>query len=267
MANPLPVANLRAVLPDLDLLDQWLVPEEPPEGTQLVPALAFLAPGVLAGTLAEAAAHWGTADMRVAASLWSKWYCAALLSPILGAFTLADVGLDGSAGQITMAVRAGLPRGILPHGVLARETPAPHRDQVRRSVLTGLFSEHLVPLVAHLHRLSGLPVRVMWCNAGNLCADLFDRLGRRQDAPPTVADDRRVLMEEPWDWATPHHNPLSGTVRYEETGEPAPLATVRIRQVCCLRHQIPGMTTCSTCPLLTAEARLALIRDLARDRT
>lgn len=265
--QPLDAAALRA---RLGPFGERLAVHPLPAGTELVPAERFLAGPFLAAALEQVAERLGTTDRKAAASLWHKWYNAAVMTPALAAMSLLDLALDVAAARVSVAVRDGLPRGIwLPAGEpVGRRWPEQlpgARSELQRGVWQGMIGSHLEPVVEQISRQSGLDRRILWGNAGNLCADVYDRIAAQPDVPPAAAEDRAALLEQP---ISPQgqYNLLFGTVKYERVDMPGLPDRVRVRRTCCLRHNLPEYTYCYTCPRLSAAERLAVLQGLAQDR-
>lgn len=268
--------TLEAVFPSLGTYGERLTFVGPPGGTEVVPAESYLRPETLRAAIERAAEDWQTTDLRAVASVWNKHYNAAVLSGPLAAMTLRGIGLDASISRARIVLDGGLPKALLLDSVatsvvfrprfLADE---PHFsdfadvdrvDELHRFVFVRLFQQHLGLIVQQLHGLTGLSAKIMWGNAGNLCADLYDRLARLPDAASTVSEDRVALLERRDGSTKDGRNPLYRTVRYEPLNVPDLPSVVRVRRSCCLKHRLPGHAACYVCPLLGVDERVGLLQ-------
>jgi ferric iron reductase protein FhuF len=248
------------------------------DDTTLLPALAYLDPGTLLAAIDRVRAWYGTPDPRVAASLWNKHYNAAVLPGILAAMTLTGVGLNTTITNAGIVLRDGVPMtlrldSLAEATVFLPRFPGMLRDCDGRSlrnvqdlhqmVLTGLFREHLQLIIDRLADLTRLSKKILWDNAGNLCADLYERIAASYDALAAVAEDRRVLLEILESLVIGQRNLLHQSVGYQRLATPGMPATVRVRRTCCLRYRSPESEPCYACPLLTTSERIAVMKQHA----
>ncbi len=247
-------------LPSLPPYDRWYLTHPPAgDGALLIPALHFQEPAFLTERLRLLGERLGTADGRAVASLWNKHYNAAVISGVLIAWSLGAVPLNGEAMNMSLLLGADqLPQAGYLHdwGPPAGEPGSP-----RERVFASLFAGHLAPAIQRLGSLSRLAPSVAWGNVGNLIADIYDQMDDAGLLTAAAASDREALLEAPVLPGMPGPNPLRGSVRYEELGLAQP---VRVRKSCCLRHRLPGMKPCYTCPLLSPDERIAVARGLGR---
>lgn len=220
---------------------------------RVVPSADFLDAETLLTTLRQLAAHRGTSNLRAVASQWHKHYTSVLLVPILTAMTTARVGLDGGMVNVTMLLDdTGLPTSaILTDTVQLPDSPALHRR-----VLTGVFTNQLIPLIDHLRTVTGVPRRILRANIANVIADLYDKLDKDPAAASAAAEDRRILLDSPVDLLTGGPNPLHNLVGYDPIAVPGLPPALRSRQVCCQRFLLPGDKPCASCPRRPLDERI-----------
>ncbi len=244
------------------------------DGFELIPAVAMLDQPTLLAAVERVRQVYRAPDIRVAASLWNKHYNAALLPGVLSAMTLLGVSLNAAITNVSLVLRDGLPTALQLHS-FAEAAVYPRRlpclglrcsrtlqsvPELQRTVLTGLVQGHLGLVIDRLHGLCRVPREILWGNAGNLCADLYDRIAACTEVGVAVAEDRRVLLELPNSVVTAGPNPLYRSVRYEQPVDSDPASACRVRRTCCLRYRLPGSNPCYVCPLLTREERATLLK-------
>ncbi|WP_257462731.1 siderophore-iron reductase FhuF [Archangium lipolyticum] len=268
------LAAMDRILPLLAPYESRLLLGEHLHGRNVVRASVYLEDEHLLAAVRRLMETLQTGELRAAASLWHKHYNAALLSGFLAAMTLAGVGLDGSISNVSMTLsEEGLPRAAVLHSLagivvhpprLKLDISAPRvgLDVLHGRVLSSLFANHLAPIVEQVHRVTGLPKRILWGNAGNLCADVYDGLRARPEVAAAVEEDRRILLEQPDSPLMPGPNPLHQSVRYEDLSGFGRASVVRVRKTCCQRYKLPGLLHCYTCPILKGHERVALLRKL-----
>jgi ferric iron reductase protein FhuF len=247
------------------------------DDADLVPAIAYLTPGTLLAAIEQVRARFGAPDPRVAASLWNKHYNAAVIPGILAAMTLTGIGLNAAITNVTIVLRDGLPMGSRlhhladtaiypprfpstisnPFGRLVHNIPDLHN-----MVLTNLLQENLQLIIDRLSHLTRISKNILWDNAGNLCADLYERIAGCSNGH-AVLEDRRALLETPEIASVGLRNPLYQSVRYERlVGSGVPSA-IRVRRSCCLRYRLGEQEPCYVCPLLTPSERIAAMKQRA----
>lgn len=273
-------AILHDLLPTLDYSyrERLALPPLPPD-VEVVPATALREADFLIATIQRAAEPWQAPNLRVATALWNKHFNAAVLSGPLAAMTLVGLGLDASLDNSCLILRDGLPKALLPvslasavvhtprlpdgwHGALAERT-IDDLSAFRRHVLTRLLNQHLAPMIERLHVVTRLSPKIMWGNAGNLCAHLYETLAEHPRGA-TAADDRAFVLDAPYSEVLARPNPLYQSVQSLPLAEPDLPPTVRVRRTCCLRWRLPDGLFCYVCPCLTHDERLALMRQMQR---
>lgn len=247
-----------------------LLLEPPATGTELVPAAAFADPEQVRLFVQRYAARLGAEDLRAAASIWNKHYNAAVLMGVLKAMTLGGIGLDARPANASLTLQDDLPRAMLLHdlsGSLVCEERLGHglpglesvgASGLHRLLCEGAIAGHLAPVIEALRTAFGISRRILWGNVGNLVADLFDKWGEQ---PAAVREDRRFLLDDRCSPLLPGKpNPLWDCVRYEALAEPDLPPVVRVRRTCCQKSHLPGGKACTTCPLVSVEERVTLLR-------
>lgn len=248
---------------DLERLGPWgrtLTLAPPGEGQRALPATALLAGPTLEYVLGAYARDLGTDRLAVAASAWSKQHAKAVLPGPLAAWVVGAVGFDAAPQNTHIHLAGNDPVAMrLLDGDRATAGP-PGRDRL----VQGLFAEHLEPLYVRLHELSGLGLHVLWNNAGNLIAWLLDQFATTRPDNPRILPLRRALLEATEAAWTTRPNPLRDPVTYDTLDLPSGPKRIQVRQACCLRHALPGLGACTTCPLLSHDERQALVRSLEK---
>lgn len=244
------------------------------DGVELVPAVAYLEPRTLLAAVERVRKAYQAPDLRVAASRWNKHYNAALLPGVLSAMTLLGVSLSAAIKNVSIVLRDGLPVALQIHN-LAETAVYPGRlpcpglrfgrelqsvMELQRTVFTGLVHGHLALVIDRLHGLSRVPREILWGNAGNLCADLYERIAACREVEVAVAEDRRALLELPMSGVMAGPDPLYQSVRYEHADGSCLTRATRVRRTCCLRYRLPDSSPCYVCPLLTSDERIALVK-------
>jgi len=167
-----------------------------------------------------------TGERRVAASILFQGYAARLWSPVLGCVALGMPPPDLAARRLRWRYRPGEPMGLN----LAAPEPA------AGPVPPVIVHEHLTPLVAALHRLTGVARNLLWGNAASALAGTLTALrlaGVRIGVATAVV---RGLLESA---------PLRGTGALTlPGGRPA-----FRRRSCCLYYRLPGGGLCGDCCL------------------
>lgn len=268
-------AQLEALRRTLGAHGDRIAPEAAWSGPDVVCATSFLQPDRLREAIEHMASSWQTSDLQVAASLWTKQYNAALLSGPLALMALQGTGLDCAAESNAILQVNGVPKALVPLNlsatvVCAGPRGAQYTDRarcdlaaLRRFVVTGLIEGHLAPLFEQVCRLTGISRKILWGNAGNICAFIYDELDRHSGGAPAVAEDRAFLLGLPELPFLAGPNPLYNPVRYEALNEPGLQETVVVRHTCCLKHKAPNSRHCYTCPLIDTAERVAIIKELA----
>lgn len=206
--------------------------------------------GIAAAMAAYAARHPG-APKRALVSQWSKRYFASLLIP-LAPLLLAGWRLPQSLDDVSLRLNE--------HGEVHafRYCHAGHplgTDLDTHGRWHELLFQHLTPLIAALARHGKISQRVLWNNVGNLLETIFVQLGKMPGATAALAEDSVILLEAAhWPDGSGHagvRNPMRHPVHYVDPLMPEVMPEpTRLRRHCCLRHEIPGIVYCATCPHL-----------------
>ncbi|MER9109520.1 siderophore-iron reductase FhuF [Mesorhizobium sp. M0938] len=196
---------------------------------------AFLDGDRLRQVLDAFAANYAEPDEQAVATQWSKWHFSQLLPPVLVANIAADwqlptaidrIGIVLSPDRRTLAIR-------LPGEGARRPVSGAQR-------FSPLIEDHLAPLIAAISRASGLPVKTLWSNAGNVAETVVSECAAfLGEAHPGVTDARALLAARLW--PDGRRNELFEPIRYREGR--------RRRRICCLRYRIASLPLCKSCPL------------------
>lgn len=214
----------------------------PDDRRAALPCAALCEPETLATVAAPFTERLSRQDRHASLSMWSQYYFARLIYPVLGASLLLGRDLPAAAGDMAVVLGPdGAPAAFrLAH---AGQPCAAPRGCGR---FAALVRGHLEPLVRAMAAASGASPRLFWCNAGIRCDHVLRLLDGHADTLPA----QRLLFGLPhWaeegDSGEAWPNPLPQTVRHvEDEGVPA----VR-RRVCCLRYRLAGFEAgCPSCP-------------------
>lgn len=178
-----------------------------------------------------AASQRAKPDDRASASLWFCRYIAVLLPQAMLALLLASwrFPLDAARTMLTLEQATGRPLAlILPDiGIRSAEMPV--------VTLLPLLDDHLVPLVAVLERVAGLPDQVAWSNFASLlehCAGYALRHGADKERVASILTCRHPS------WA--RIGALGDFLGMAANGQ-------RRRRICCLCFELGG-AYCRDCP-------------------
>ncbi|GLR12217.1 ferric iron reductase FhuF [Chitinimonas prasina] len=242
---------------------QWLIgPLAPytrcmvlaPDGAEEFPVSSLLDPACMAEVLAPYARLHPGAPRRALVSQWSKRYFASLLIPMVP-LLLAGWRMPQAMGALHLRLNA------------QGEVCAFRYAEVGAPMLAGqaaaerwlpLMDQHLQTLIAALAKHGKVSQRVLWNNLGNLLEAIFGQLAKLPQPPLVLEQDRAFLLENAlWPGVDPdgpdRRNPMRHPVHYVAPLIPEVIAEpTRLRRHCCLRHEVPGVVYCATCPHLTA---------------
>ncbi|MXP62853.1 siderophore-iron reductase FhuF [Roseomonas sp. M0104] len=223
-----------------------LVP--PDDARPAIPCAMLCEAGTLADIAAPLAGRFPRQERQASFSMWSQYYFARLIYPVLGASLL--LGRDLPSRAEDMALILGPDGAPAAFRIADAGRPCAQPQGCRR--FAGLLRGHLEPIVQALSEASGASPRLFWCNAGIRCDHVLRLLQGQVDTAPA----QRLLFGLPH-WAeegseAARTNPLPQTVRQvDEDGTPA----VR-RRVCCLRYRLAEFETgCPSCPLPAVRKR------------
>jgi ferric iron reductase protein FhuF len=192
-----------------------------------------------AALLEAARRHRPGAEERALASLWSRWYFAKLIPPVLACGLLAGRSLPLSPAETGIVLGAdGMPRAIaLPH---AGEVTSEHDPLLR---FAPMIRGHVATVVECLSAHVRLAPRILWNNAAVYADWALRRMAEEPGVPAAVARRALALLEAPTlpdGGANPFHAPLRDIQ--------GPAGPLRLRRQCCLLYRLPGEGCCRTCP-------------------
>ena len=260
-----------------DFLGERLPFKPPIDEVEIVLATEYLKPERLKEAIAQTAADYETDNLQAAASLWNKYYNNTVLPGVLAYMTLLGVGVDASLENVSIVIADNKPQALLLNnfnntliykGRFPQSIPTSYPENLfvnsvadlHQAVLTNLFQRHIALVIDRIHSLTKLPKAVMWGNAGNLCVFLYERFSELLDEKTAVDEDRLVLLEQRHSGIIPTGNPLYKPIRYEQLTDPELPPLVSVRRTCCLVYLLPKLTSCSDCPHLKTEERIALLK-------
>jgi ferric iron reductase protein FhuF len=224
----------------LDFVRDVLSLRSAPGAGEPVGCADLLRPEVLGGLLDRYAAQHQGADRRAVVSMWTQYYAARLIYPVLGANLLLGRALPLALEETVLHVAEdGSPLGFC----IADEGGRVSATGMAR--FAPLVRQHLAPLVEAVATLGRVAPKLVWSNAGIRVAGTAN-IARRQGqlSPQDQADIDALLNSRAWPdgWANPLFQPYR-TV--EACGE-----SVERRRICCLRYLLPAFEGCGmSCPL------------------
>jgi len=211
----------------------------PPSAPRL-PVTALADPAVTGELVAARARALGTAEPRVAATMW--WYSASavLLAPALAGL-VAGLPLSARPGELTLSVGSG----GLPLAATSAALGADPGAEVR---------ELLDLLVAAVAAAGSMRTQPLWAIATDSLANGLLTLGRMTgDVRTATALAGRVATEV---------GPPLPVPRYVDVGG----ARFVRRASCCLVYRLPGGPLCTSCPRRPPAERAALLERAAAGR-
>jgi ferric iron reductase protein FhuF len=207
-----------------------------------LPARLFLEPEGPARLLDAARRHRPEAEERALTSLWSRWYFAKLIPPVLLCGVVGQRRLPLAPADTAVVLGAdGLPRAIaLPHAgdVAPDDNPFTHFGT--------LVQDHVGAVVRSLAAHAHLAPRVLWNNAAVYADWTLRRLGDQPGVSPAAAQRALELVERP-DWPGGAPNPFHAPVAHHAGAA----GRCAVRRQCCLLYRLPGERMCRTCPRLS----------------
>lgn len=212
-------------------------------------------PPRLASVMADHADPFGDVAPPVVGSSWVNHLSTLLLPGILTSWTAHRIGVDASPGNLALELAAGTPRRVRVLDPERVHVGKPGRDLAIES----LFGGTVEPLFEAVEEATGAGAPILWNTAGNLVAYVFDRLAEDDRSPETLVEDRATLLDaDTAAWAD-RPNPLQGTITYQDLTPDGSPARYQVRQVCCLKTEIPGKEPCASCPKVSTERRTELV--------
>jgi ferric iron reductase protein FhuF len=204
---------------------------------EALPCAALCQPEVLGGLLDRFAARHGGADRRAVVSMWTQYYAARLVYPVLAANLLQGRELPLALEETRLLVGPdGSPRGFC----LAHEGQGVTACGLER--FAPLVRGHLAPLVAAVVAEGRIAPRLAWSNFGIRFASVAEIAeGQGLLSAEARADIGALLDQDCWPdgWPNPVRQPYGDCA-----------SQARRRRVCCLRYMLPDFEGCgTTCPL------------------
>jgi ferric iron reductase protein FhuF len=207
-----------------------------------LPARLFTEPGGAARLLAAAGLHRPDGEERALASLWSRWYFAKLVPPVLLCGVLRGLALPLDPRETGVVLGPdGLPRAIALPG-----PGAAGRERDPFALFAPLVLGHVATVVGALAAQVRLAPRILWNNAAVYADWALRRMAEDPAVPAEAARTALALVERP-DWPDGRPNPFHAPV----SDRPVPGGTQRTRRQCCLLYRLPGEGCCRTCPRAT----------------
>ncbi|WP_409346417.1 IucA/IucC family C-terminal-domain containing protein [Paenibacillus sp. MBLB4367] len=233
--------------------------------TRFAPGGKLTDPHTLRSLVDAMCTGFGTDKRAVAASLSIKHLSRALCG-ILYAMSVLNRSLDGSLGNMELLLPPY--KGVAPMLVDAAWTaPSPDtleaREAWREQTCRSLFEGFLKPYFEAMSRTVKLSKQTMWENTVVYIHFFYKewlKAAENETARERLADDYRYVTETAPGtvFGIKSGNPLS--VKGRSIPHPVLQSeTLRIRQTCCLRLQLPDGSSCTTCPRISDDARSALL--------
>jgi len=208
----------------------------PDDERPAIPCSALCCPVTLSAVMDRFAARFPGGDRRAVASMWSQYYLARLIYPVLAVNLLLGRALPVGLGETSLILTDdGAPEAFR---IAHCGSPVAGEGCARYAALV---RGHLEPVVGALAEAGGASPRLFWCNAGHRCDHLLRLLeGRTETAPAAEVLLGLPRWDESWD------NPLGRSLCPARAGEACNL----LRKVCCLRYRLPGFEAGGpSCPL------------------
>lgn len=215
----------------------------------------LLDPPRLASVMKDHADGLGDVPLAVVGSSWVNHLATLLLPGIVTGWTVHRMGVDASAGNLALELPAGTPRRvhILDPGNVRVGDPG------RDLAVESLFGGTLEPLFEAVEEATGAGTSILWSTAANVVAYVFDRLADHDGSSGTLVEDRAKLLDDDTAAWTDRPNPLQGTITYQDLTPAGGPGSYQVRQVCCLKTEIPGKDPCASCPRVSRERRAELV--------
>lgn len=181
---------------------------------------------------------YGNTPRAAVLSIWSKWYFATALPPLICSNILLDQTppLELEHFRIAFTPDYKIDSVAIPEGKIAPVQSSPGNR------LLPIVEKHLCPFVKLYHERTGVSRRILWSNAGTLVEGIVTYLERAEigGAARDECSDFLQLRDLP----NGNQSPLFQPVAYVLLDE----VPVRRRRVCCLRFQLPDGKLCCACP-------------------
>jgi ferric iron reductase protein FhuF len=200
----------------------------------------FLSGAPLNEALRRFALRFPGAHPKALASIWIKLYFNALLVPLLAASALTDWAFPTELDDLALRLDTdGAPTVIeLPHV----GCHAPAIDAAPR--LQQLVRSHLSGFIAAFASHTRLAQRLLWNNAAVIAEDTLAQCDQLFPHHPAISAHRALLIGSA-SWQDGLDNPMHAPTRLHQRAH----GEIRLRKLCCLRYDIPGLDYCVDCPL------------------
>lgn len=201
--------------------------------------------------LEQLAEQLGGTSLTVAASQFVKRYTYMVMVPALFAMSALNKGFDLALDNV--GIHLDRLEKTPPFSAQLKEwsatKPGSDRDAWRQRLITQLIEQHALPLWRQLHRLTGVPLSILWENMAIYVYWLYetklsDLIGKAKQR--AEADFQYLLYEVPASLFQEKVQPLKRyySPKCQPAHAPEP---IRVRRTCCLYYKV-GDTTCKTCP-------------------
>lgn len=241
----------------------------PPADLETIDGATLTDPETLRTTLERFSTNLGTSDLRIVGVHWLGQLGYAVLPPVEMALTRGGIGLDASLENLLIVQPNGSPAQIVlrdpqrmvvypPRGadlgiVGPFATQVASAEDLHAYVLEHMFGGTFAPLIAAIHALTGVSLKVLWGQVAYE-AELFMQTVLRADElerTPAWEADWAAIFDREYVPALAGPNPLyrptrPGTYVDPETGE---VETYPVRTVCCLIYKVDVDRMCGACPL------------------
>ncbi|MBJ6125712.1 siderophore-iron reductase FhuF [Microvirga splendida] len=211
----------------------------PGEHDPVIAGCDLLDRGISETLLARFAEVHAGGDRRAVVSMWTQWHFGALIIPTTAALLLLGRELQVQLERIDLAIDGSGKTAAI---ILPDAEPSEGSDP--EGCFSGLFQNHVEPLIRSFAGQFRVSPRLLWNNA----ADIFEWALDQAEAigavrPDALQEGRSLLCSRLARNGQP--NPMYGLVRHVDQGD----GTVRQRKLCCLRYLLPGVACCgSICP-------------------
>jgi ferric iron reductase protein FhuF len=210
----------------------------------------------------ERAGQGGPEDQRADASMWLRYYAAAVATLPLMALA-AGMVVDLSPARSAVMIYDGVPTRAIADP--ARVPPAGEvREGLRGEVFANLFEKHLLPLVDRMLNIVKLDPRVLWSDVGESVDCLYAAAVGKvvPDVAEAIESDRRVIFGDDRLPGVERPNPLKGTILYPVDAPEIYPHAAQVREMCCVVfHVRTPKEYCRNCPLLTPPERATKMRE------
>lgn len=243
---------------------------------EVIPATRLLDPAFIRSLLAGWGVTLGADNLKIEASLWTKYYVTTVYPLVLGAMSLAGVGIDASLAntKLVMSRTAGTkkmdglgypirvifedvsgavvyrPRCEVPELAQAAR-PVGSLPELHRAVFQSLFEEHITPLFDRWQAVTGVSKKILWGNLGVGIYSFYSFLAETLDCPAAHTEDGPALLDTVEnELIAPGRNPLYQPILLRPSLDPNDSNLMQLRTTCCLWYKVPQAEKCHSCPLI-----------------